>query len=286
MGMRIVGICRGSGDQRQRVNRKSADSVRAYANARGWPDIEMIESQSGMALIASDGTPSHLLNTLRPSDVAIVPRLADLADLPAGFRLGVPALLGMGVQLHVAELGGPISQFLEPLQAAWASAVPLERDLADERVRRKEHEQVLAEVLTKFQRDFAADLVRRFGVPADGLPGMTIPNEVVEAFPSQVETSAPVRDPAPIGTYIRLCREALRLTQPQLGSKLNLSASQVSRMESSGASQHIERALELLDPSIFPPPEVRDLMGDLTPYLLAAVKVRLGGSAEGADAAA
>jgi hypothetical protein len=100
----------------------------------------------------------------------------------------------MGVQLHVAELGGPISQFLEPLQAAWASAVPLERDLADERVRRKEHEQVLAEVLTKFQRDFAADLVRRFGVPADGLPGMTIPNEVVEAFPSQVETSAPVRD--------------------------------------------------------------------------------------------
>jgi len=245
---RVVGAVRGTGDSRDRRNRLAADSCRQYATAHGWHDVEVITVETGEPLLMGD-EPGHILSSFPSGTVVITPSFSHLADSASDLRAGVPKIIGAGIDLHVAELG-TVGEHLPAVMTAWRHAEPLERDLAAERQARRAEREEMAQLFSSFQQSFVADMVRKWGVPASGLPAFSIPADVVEKFPLPEAKSNGVTDWTPLGRYIQLRRQERGLTQKNLAVQLKRHTSAISRMETTGEGPNVLPALQMLAPEL------------------------------------
>jgi transcriptional regulator with XRE-family HTH domain len=266
MGRRIVGLVRGTGDSRERKNRLAAESCRQYATAHGWNDIEVITVETGEALLMGS-EPGHILSSFPSGTVVIIPAFSHLADSASDLRAGVPKIIGAGIDLHVAKLG-PVGEHLPAVMTAWRHAEPLERDLAAERQARRAEREEMVSLFSSFQQSFVADMVRKWGVPASGLPALNIPAEVQQAFPvEEPKPNGKATDWTPLGKLLQLRRQERGWAQKHVAQQLGRDPSAISRAESSGEGPHIMPMLQLLAPELIA--DLDELDGIIEPLILA-----------------
>src|SRR5689334_21331899 len=89
-------------------------TLQAYAAVRDWGELEIIVDESGVAFLAG-GEPGPILKSFGWGTLVVCPSFEHLADSPKELREGIPKLLAQGVELHVAELLGPVAEHLPSL---------------------------------------------------------------------------------------------------------------------------------------------------------------------------
>ncbi len=161
-----------SGHDRERAKRAAS----TYAASLAWTeaDVDIQEIPPGFRLLDEDGAPAVFktqLSSLGAGDDLLVTSLASISINPHHIQKFIDTLLGKGANLHTLPTGNVLNHVIGlraglDLAKHWFSRVEKTEREADER-----GAQAWAEA-TEFRREYSAALVRRFGIPQEGLPSV------------------------------------------------------------------------------------------------------------------